>query len=129
MSANHYVAQNWFTQARQDGWATCPLTENGFIRIVSSPAYFQLHFSTTQAIHALQTLIANNASSHHFWPDAVSLRDPALFAAARIVRHKQVTDAYLLGLCQTNNGALVTFDRRIDSSVIASPRADLLRVL
>lgn len=123
---HHDAANNWFAVASQQGWATCPLTENGFARIVSSPLYAYTRLTPPDALATLDILIQNQAAAHHFWSDSVSLRDPALVNASRIRGHKQLTDIYLLALCQQNQGMLVTLDQGITADAIVSPRADLL---
>jgi toxin-antitoxin system PIN domain toxin len=127
--AHHEVASQWFAAFSGLGWATCPLTENGFVRILSNPAYPGVRVSPADAIFLLETLLQNHAAMHHFWPDSVSLRDRTLFRPEAIAGHRQINDVYLLGRCQQNGGTLVTLDAAITDAAIVSPHADLIRRL
>ena len=129
MHVHHEVASTWFADACLQGWATCPLTQNGFVRIISTPIYPGIRLSIPDATLFLETLIHNHATTHHFWPDDVSLRDTALFDISAVAGPKQITDVYLLGLCQQHGGTLVTLDARIATAAITMPHSALLRLL
>lgn len=77
----------------------------------------------------LENMVQVYGATHHFWPDIVTLRDVTLFNSFAIVGPKQITDIYLLGLCQQNGGTLVTLDAGITLSGIVSHQPDLLRLL
>jgi uncharacterized protein len=126
---HHEAASQWFADASGRGWATCPLTENGFIRILSNPSYPGVRLTSADAIVLLETLLHNHAATHHFWPDSVSLCDRMLFRPDAIAGPRQITDVYLLGLCQQNGGTLVTLDTSITDTAILSPHAELIRRL
>lgn len=115
----HGVALKWFTRHRAKGWATCALTQAGFVRIVSNPAF------SRDAVHpreAVQVLSANTAAKDHvFWPDELPLAEAVAFAGVRLVGHQQVTDAYLLGLAIRRGGMLATLDQRI--AALTQPRS------
>src|SRR6266567_2569271 len=76
---HHEPASQWFAVASQHGWATCPMTQNGFVRILSNPSYPGVRLSPADAIALLETLRQTHAATHHFWPDSVSLCDRTLF--------------------------------------------------
>ena len=117
--AQHERAVKWFTRQRGKGWATCPLTEAGFVRIVSNHAFSRDAVTPREAI---QVLSANTAAKDHtFWPDEMALADAVGFAGVRLVGHQQVTDAYLLGLAIHRGGMLVTLDERI--AALTEPRS------
>ncbi len=121
---HHELAHDWFADQRPSGWATCPLTENGLVRVLSNPAYGP----TAERPSAIRDrLDAFCASGHHaFWPDDVSLRDRELFAATAPASWRQATDVYLLGLAKRHRGRLATFDRAIPSgAVIGATRGDV----
>ncbi len=122
---HHDAAHAWFGTQRVSGWATCPLTENAVVRILSNPAYGA---STTQPIELAGRLAAFRASGHHtFWPDDLSLCDTTVFDLA--VGHRQLTDVYLLGLAVAHGGFLATFDRSIPLKAARGARpADLVVV-
>ena len=105
---HHAVAHDWFNQRRVDKWATCPLTQLGFVRLVSNPAFSRDALSVRDAL----TLLLKNLEhpGHVFWSadrDAASLTPmvPSLRG------HQQVTDAYLLALAHHHGGLVATFDR------------------
>jgi hypothetical protein len=107
----HALAVKWFARHRGQGWATCPITQSGFVRIVSNPAFSR---DAVQPREAVQVLSANTAAKdHQFWPDEVPLATAVAFAGVRLMGHQQVTDAYLLGLAISCGGMLATLDKRI----------------
>ena len=118
----HEAAHGWFVRNRKCGWATCPITINGCARIMSTPSYSILKMTSAEAIERLRRSCSD--SDHHFWPDSVALTDESLFLQSMIRGHKNITDAYLLGLAVRNHGRLATFDRSIPLTAVkgASPR-------
>jgi uncharacterized protein len=119
---HHEAAHRWLGQNRQDGWATCPLTINGCIRILSSLAYPAMDVTPADMARRLREFCS--APDHQFWPDAVSLLDESLFHMGMIGGPKKITDAYLLGLAVRNHGRLATFDASIPLKAVrgAEPR-------
>src|SRR5258706_3876930 len=113
--AFHERAHAWWAANRNRGWASCPLTENGVVRVMSHPGYSQTtRFAPGDLIDRLRQFAAQ--SDHEFWPDGISLRDKNIFAAERIPNSRQLTDLYLLALAVAHPGRLVTFDCGIPSS-------------
>ena len=109
--AQHDRVVKWFARHRSKGWATCPLTEAGFVRIVSNAAFSR---DAVTPREAAGVLAANTvAKDHAFWPDELPFAQAVAFAGARLVGHQQVTDAYLLGLALRRGGVLATLDERI----------------
>lgn len=106
---DHETAVRWFAANRKKGWATCPVTEAGFVRIVSNPAFSRDAVSPREATD----LLAANTSApdHVFWAADRPFAEATAFAAVRLVGHRQVTDAYLLGLAISKSGCLATMDR------------------
>lgn len=115
----HGLAVKWFTRHRANGWATCPLTQAGFIRIVSNPAFSRDAVQPREAIHVLSANTA--AKDHTFWPDALPFAEAVAFTGVRLMGHQQVTDAYLLGLAVRRGGILATLDQRI--AALAEPKS------
>lgn len=113
----HEQAHDWWAGHAAEGWASCPLTENGVVRIMSNPAYSQRLRVAPREVIARLGAFAQGAD-HEFWPDEISLRESALFAADRIHSFRQLTDIYLLGLAAGRGGRLVTFDRGIPLSAV-----------
>jgi len=123
---HHRRARSWLEAEIEQGWASCPLTENGFVRIVSQPRYP----SPVSVAEAVQRLRAATQTAHHrFWPDDLSLLDGDLVDATRIHGPRQVTDVYLLALASRNGGRFVTFDRTIPRSAVPGAEAGALVVL
>jgi toxin-antitoxin system PIN domain toxin len=108
---HHESAHRWLSQNRKHGWATCPMTLNGCIRILSSPAYPAVKMTSAGVAGDLRDFCS--VTDHHFWEDSVSLLDESLFRLSMIGGHQKITDAYLLGLAVRNHGRLATFDRSI----------------
>jgi len=107
----HALALKWFVRHRAKGWATCPFTQAGFVRIVSNPAFSR---DAVQPREAIGVLSANTAAKDHaFWPDQLPVAEAVAFAGVRLMGHQQVTDAYLLGLAIRCGGMLATLDQRI----------------
>lgn len=112
---HHSAALAWWRNERAEGWASCPLTQNGFVRIACQSVY--PHRPTAaQLIEQLRLQLAE--PGHVFWPDDVSLTDAGLFDRTRILGPKQVTDVYLLALAVKNGGRLVTFDRGVPLAAV-----------
>lgn len=124
---HHEPSHAWLAEHRTEGWATCPLTENGLVRILASAAY---RGEPVPAARVVERLSAFRRSGHHsFWPDEISLCDAARFAAGLPVASRQLTDVYLLGLAVSRNGRLVTFDRSIPVAAVADASERHLSVL
>jgi toxin-antitoxin system PIN domain toxin len=120
---HHDVAHDWFADARRTGWATCPVTENGLVRVLT--AHAGDHYRPADIVERLHAF--RQSGHHRFWADSVSLSDSSLFVASYIKGHRQVTDIYLLGLATRTGGALATFDRSIPlGAVVGASRKSLL---
>lgn len=124
---HHELAHDWFADHRANGWATCPLTEAGFVRVLSNPAYGSPITRPDDLLARLGALCASGR--HHFWADTISLRDEAVFCAAFIRGHRQVTDVYLLGLAAKMRGCLATFDRGIPPGAVRGAPKGTLQVI
>jgi uncharacterized protein len=123
--ANHphrEAALRFFKEsATVHGWATCPLTENAFLRILGSSSYPHGPGSPTEARLLLSRLRA--VPGHQFWSDDLSLSDARFFPVLPASRH--LTDLYLLGLAVKHGGCLATFDAGIDCSWVTGGAAAL----
>lgn len=107
--------------ATLEGWATCPITENAFIRIFGSPNYPHGPGATSEARRVLNTFRA--APGHQFWPDGLSLATTHTFPTLPVPA--QLTDFYLLALAVARGGKLATFDQRIDPALLTGGAAAL----
>ncbi len=124
---HHEIAHDWFADHRTSGWATCPLTENGFLRVLSNPARGGEIARLPDLVVRLRKFCASG--HHQFWPDSISLRDERLFNASFARGHKQLTDVYLLGLAVNRGGRLVTFDSKIPLAAVKGARRETLDVV
>jgi toxin-antitoxin system PIN domain toxin len=121
---HHDLAHDWFADHHTDGWATCPLTENGFVRVLANSAYGSPVVRPTELVARLRRFCSS--TYHVFWPDSVSLGDPRVFECSHIRGHRQLTDVYLLGLAVKMSGCLATFDHSIPiGSVVGATRTSL----
>ena len=107
----HAIAQHWFAKNARQGWATCPLTQCGFVRVISNPAFSPHALSPREALAVLSTSLRHPA--HTFWPADLDLVTALNKAAKNLSGHQQITDAYLVGLAVQHKGKLATLDRGI----------------
>jgi toxin-antitoxin system PIN domain toxin len=124
---HHEIAHDWFADNRTSGWATCPLTENGFLRVLSNPARGGEITGLPDLVVRLRKFCASG--HHQFWPDSISLRDDRLFDASFARGHKQLTDVYLLGLAVKRAGRLITFDQKVPLAAVRGARRETLEVV
>jgi toxin-antitoxin system PIN domain toxin len=112
----HAAASTWFLSVRDSGWATCPLTENALVRILGHPAYPGGPGTPAKVLPLLQALA--RTPGHEFWPDELSLRDPAAFPSLAGAAAAHLTDLYLLALAIHHRAGFATFDRRIKPTTV-----------
>lgn len=123
--SHHQRAVAWMAALRETSIATCPITENGFLRIYGNPVYPGGPGSPEAACQLLAAI--RRMPRHVFLPDDVSLDDPSLVPTLNGANHQQLTDLYLLGLAVRHSAVFATFDRRIDPAwVIGGPERLLL---
>lgn len=123
---HHKTAVTWFDQHCSGGWASCPITQNGCVRILSNSRY-QNSTSVQDAIRRLNK--ATNTRGHEFWADSVSLFEPNLVDWTKASTCRTITDAYLLALAVKNNGCLVTFDRGINIGFVDGAKSHNLAIV
>jgi len=107
---HHLAAHRAFQDMNTEGWVTCPVVENGFMRVISNPAYLNA-VSVAQASNLLRSAISN--TQHVRLDQSVSLIDTSRFHTAQLVSHKQITDLYLLGMAVFHDLKLITFDQNM----------------
>lgn len=123
---DHHLAHRWIDQEISAGWASCAVTENGFVRIVSQPRYP----SPVPPSRAVELLRQAQGSGHHsFWPCDVSVLDARAVDSSRLHGPRQVTGAYLLALSLAHGGRFVTFDRGLSLAAVPGATGDHLVVL
>jgi toxin-antitoxin system PIN domain toxin len=119
----HDDAHGWFAARGAAAWATCPLTENGVIRIVGNPRYPNSPGSPAIVAEIVGKL--RKLPGHVFWFDDVSLVGDAAVDATKILTSAQVTDTYLLALAKAHGGQLATFDRKLTTAGVKQGKAAL----
>jgi uncharacterized protein len=123
---HHDIAHEWFSEEGGIGWATCPLTENGFLRTANTGRKADFLPLPELVVYLAKV---RSLEGHHFWLDDTTFANDELFDARAIHGRRQLTDIYLLGLAVTHGGRLVTFDRRIPLAAVTGARAEHLVVL
>ena len=118
---HHQTAHDWFADSREQGWVTCPLTENGLIRVLSNPRYPGNRTTVHDAARRLRMLCESH--EHSFWEDSLSVLDERFVRTQRIQGHRQLTDVYLLALAVAGGGRLVTLDAGVSLAAVPSARA------
>ena len=120
---HHAAARAWFEGRREGGWATCPLTEAGFVRVSSNPSAVRHTVTPLDAIAVLQRL--TQLESHAFWPLDQSIVHLPQSIGVRLQGYRQITDAVLLAAAMQRNGQLATLDKGMEGLVPKSERASL----
>lgn len=115
---HHAVATDWLAGRGRRGWASCPLTQNGCLRILSLPTYPNPQPPARVAEHLAA---ATAQRGHLFWPDSLSLLEPNRLRWDRVLSTRHITDVYLLALAVEHQGCFVTFDRSV--AIDAVPKA------
>jgi uncharacterized protein len=106
---HHEAAHRWFRGRANAGWATCSLTQLGFVRIISNPAFSRDALSPVAAIALLATNLTQPA--HEFWTENLQVPAAVKGMESGLQGYRQLTDAYLLALASRRKGVLATFDR------------------
>jgi uncharacterized protein len=122
----HDRAHEWFATAGRKAWATCPVTENGVVRIVGHARYPNSPGTPAAVLELLAGLCS--LPGHDFWPDDITVRDAERVARGRLLDTSQVTDSYLLALAKAHGGKLATFDQRLVTDAVVNG-AQALHVL
>ena len=112
----HDRATGWLAANGREGWASCPIVQNGCVRIMSHAAYPN-PLPAKLVIERLRE--ATRDPTHEFWPDDISILDAARFDASRIHGPRQVTDVYLLALAVHRGARFATFDASVSTVAIA----------
>lgn len=116
----HEEVHGWFGSVGKKAFATCPITENGLLRIVGHPKYPNSPGPPSAVLGALAAM--RGMQGHAFWADSISLLDSGLVDPALLSSHSRVTDSYLLALARENKGRLATMDTKLATEVVADGR-------
>lgn len=119
----HAAARRWFQRREGDGWATCAITELGFIRLSSNPAFTEHAFTPLEAAHLLAEITSR--STHRYLE---KLPQPSGLEQIwqGTLGYKQTTDNYLVALARHNRTRLVTFDRKLGANAKTRKSLELL---
>ncbi len=112
----HERAHVWFARAGKKSFATCPISENGLLRIVGHPKYPNSPGPPSAVMPALAAI--RSLPGHSFWAEKISIADESCISASHLSSHARVTDIYLLALAKSYGGRLATMDHRIASDAI-----------
>lgn len=123
---DHDRARDWVDREIEAGWASCAITQNGFVRVISQPRY-PSPITPAEAIDLLGR--ACGEKYHEFWPCDLSVLDPAIFDRKRLHGPRQITDAYLVALAARHDGRFVTFDDAVPLTAVRAATTDHLTVL
>ena len=118
--AHHRLAYEWLDRHIDQGWASCPLTQNGMLRVMSQSSYTN-NPSLQNLVKRLRHF--TDTKLHVFWPDDISLLDEAFIDADKLLSPRQLTDAYLLTLAVKHGGRLITLDKRIPLNSVKGAKA------
>ncbi len=121
---SHAKVQSWLARNSKAGWATCPFTQAGVVRLLSNPAFAQNALAPEQAVRLLVSNLKH--PHHHFWGDEISFPEAVRLLLKRLTGHQQVSDAYLLGLALHKGGAFATLDRKLLALVSGVPEISSL---
>lgn len=125
---NHEAAHTWFGRHGRRSWASCPITENECIRVLSSPGYPSVQATPGEVRERLCRMCA--LSGHEFWPDDISiLLEPDREARARLTGPQQVTDFYLAALALHHGGRMATFDGSLAKTLRGTRLAQAIELL
>ncbi|GAA5035791.1 TA system VapC family ribonuclease toxin [Microbacterium fluvii] len=124
LHVHHDRAHRWFAARDVGVWHTCPIVQNGVVRVVSHPKYPNTQPAPV-VIASLSSLAARD--DHVFLPDSVSLLDASVHTE-RLLASAQVTDTYLLHLAASHDALLATFDSRLVTATIPSGAATLFPI-
>ena len=119
---HHGAARMWMRENVRHGWATCPISQNGVLRIMAQPGYPR---SIPSSLVAERLREATSTNHHRFWSDDVSLLHAETVDWGRIIGPRQITDVYLLALAVAHQGRFVTFDARIAPDIVAGGNRSL----
>ena len=124
---HHEAAHAWLGRDRNRRWATCPLTENAVVRVLSNASYPGRRTTVEDGASRLRIFCSDR--QHVFWPDSVSVRDAGRIRWNHVRGHRQLTDVYLLALSVANEGCLATFDSTISLRTVQGAEPDNLELL
>jgi toxin-antitoxin system PIN domain toxin len=124
----HEAIHRWLAHRDEQTWASCPITENGMIRVLSQPAYRGGARTPAESIATLRGMKEARPWRHVFWADDFSITDESTILSERIAGAKQITDVYLAALAKRHGGRLVTFDAGIAWQAAEGGNTNLIEI-
>lgn len=119
----HEEVHQWFGRVGRKSFATCPITENGLLRIIGHPKYPNSPGPPSTVAAALAAI--RELPGHEFWADSISLMDRGLVEVPLLSSHSRVTDSYLLALARANKGQLATLDHKLATAAVPDGKSSL----
>lgn len=119
----HERAHDWFGRVGAKAFATCPITENGLLRIVGHPKY--PNSPGPPGVVAAMLATIRGLDGHAFWPDSISLLDGSRADPTLLSSHSRITDSYLLALARANHGKLATLDQKLATEAVNDGQSSL----
>ena len=123
---HHRQVTDWLEKNINFGWASCPITQNGCIRILSQPSYPN---SISAAKVAERLTEATQDQSHEFWPDAISILQLGKLEWDKVLSSRHITDVYLLALAIRQSGCFVTLDQGVPLNAVSGALCDHLVII
>ena len=112
----HDDAHGWFETTGSTAWATCPITENGVMRVVGHPRYPNSPGSPAAVAIILRQM--RELPGHSFLTDDLSMVGSSHVDPSKVLTPAQVTDTYLLALATAHGAQLASFDRRLSTAAV-----------
>ena len=126
---HHEPAHQWWASHVVEPWATCAITENGLVRVLTQPRYPNRVETIDEAVGLLSRWKNSHRATHRWWPIDVSLTDRSLFEPEKLTGPGQVTDACLLAVARRHGGAFVSFDRTLPWQAVVGGSSQLVELL
>lgn len=123
---DHETVHDWFGRTGFRAFATCPITENGLLRIVGHPKYPNSPGPPSAVAAALAAIRA--LPGHAFWADSISFASSPHINSTQLSSHTRVTDSYLLALACANQGQLATLDHKLATAAVPDGESHLARI-
>jgi toxin-antitoxin system PIN domain toxin len=121
---HHGAARRWF-RANGAEWATCSITQTGFVRVSSNPRVSSDALAVQEACAVLASLCQH--PQHRFLTDSISFADSEFVHHERLVGYRQVTDAHLVAVARSQSARVVTFDQGIENLVDTTEAIEVLQ--
>ncbi len=126
---HHELAHQWWAGHAGRPWATCAITENGLIRVLTQPRYPNRVETVAEATGLLGQWKNAHRATHRWWPIDVTLTDETLYETEKLTGPAQVTDACILGVACRHGGAVVSFDQALPWQAVAGGSPQLVELL